>query len=172
MLITLLLLWHLQRLHLLLECLTHGVLWNDYDPLNWLMSLLCKHCSSFLPCHCHHLPPLVITIVADLLFFMEYLLDLEQNILSIIDILDIHWNYLSNEYSCTKIRFRMKELCHLYSRDVVLSELFPARVTSNVSAINPCRKFQMKLRFIRWKANLMGLPNIRKYSVFILWSRP
>ena len=172
MLITLLLLWHLQRLHLLLECLTHGVLWNDYDPLNWLMSLLCKHCSSFFPCHCHHLPPLVITIVADLLFFMEYLLDLEQNILSIIDILDIHWNYLSNEYSCTKIRFRMKELCHLYSRDVVLSELFPARVTSNVSAINPCRKFQMKLRLICWKTNLMGLPNIRKYSVFILWSRP
>ena len=88
------------------------------------------------------------------------------------DLLDNPWNYLSNKYSWTKIRFRMKELCHLYFRYFVLSELFPARPTSNVLAINPCRKFQMRLRLIRWKSNLMGLPNIRKYSVFINWSLP
>ena len=120
----------------------------------------------------HHLPPQVITIVADPLFFVEYLLDHEQNMHQVIDLLDSPWNYLSNKYSWTKIRFRMKELCHLYFRYFVLSELFPARPTSNVLAINPCRKFQMRLRLIRWKANLMGLPNIRKYSVFINWSLP
>ena len=133
------------------------------------MSLLCKYCPSFLSCYCHHLPPLVITIVADLLFFVEYLLDLVQNMSPIINLLDSPLNYLSNEYSYTKIRFHTKELCHLYSRDFVLSELFTARVTSNVLAINPCRKFQMKLRLIHWKANFMGLPNVRKYSAFILW---
>ena len=39
------------------------------------------------------------------LFFVDFLIDIEQKIFKIIDPLDSSWNYLSNEYLCIEIRF-------------------------------------------------------------------
>ena len=50
----------------------------------------------------------------------------------------------------------------------ILSRTDFSSVTSNVLAISPCRSLQMGPRLNRWKANLMELPNIIKYSDVII----
>jgi len=130
-----------------------------------------KHCPSFLYHCCHHLPQVVITIVATTSLLMVYLINFEQNIPQTIDPVDSHWNYLSNEYLCVKIRFRTKELCPFYSSTAFCPEFNSARTAFNDLHIAPCRNLQIEWFLLRWKEDFMSFPNIRKYSIFAFWGR-
>ena len=144
-------------------------LWSSLQ-LNLIMKIPWKHCPSLLHHCCHHLPQVVTTIVAATSFFMEYLIDFKQNIPQIIDPLDRLWNYLSNEYLCVKIRFRM-ELCPFYSSTAFCPDFNSARAAFNELHIAPYRNLQIEWFLLRWKEDFMEFPNIIKYSVFASWGR-
>ena len=79
------------------------------------------------------------------------------------------WNYISNEYLCIQIRFRMKELCPFYLSTAFCPDFNSARAAFNDLHIAPCRNIRIEWFLLRWKEDFMGFPNIRKYSILSSW---
>ena len=113
------LLCSLRMLHRLLKCPTHGVIETLDNLWIYLWILLISITQSFF---------LVIVINFSLsssplllppLFLVDFPIDLEQSMSQTISPLGISWNYLSDEYSCIKFWFRMKELCPFFFSYVI-----------------------------------------------------